>query len=274
MTKVCLCKLLSSTFFLLRYLRGVSRETLVYMAIESLVRQAESWGIRVSAAQKEVLLNYARELASYDKANVIGTAEVEDIILDHVLDSLSCLIFAPLGRAGSLVDVGSGGGLPGVPIRILRLQMSVTLLEATGKKAHFLRQVVEKLQLEGVNIVNDRAETVGRLPEHRGGYDVATVRAVAALDVIFEYCIPLIKLGGYMVSMKGFLDEQEVEAGERAARVLGAKVCEVVKVPFLPEISDKQRNLVILRKFAETPERYPRKNGVPRKNPLGATERK
>lgn len=244
------------------------------MAIESLVRQVESWGVRVSAPQKEILLGYARELATYDKANVIGTREVGGILLDHVLDSLSCLIFAPLSQSGSLVDVGSGGGLPGVPIKILCPQMDITLLEATGKKAHFLRHVVERLRLEGVEIVNGRAETVGRLPGHRGAYDVATVRAVAALDVIFEYCVPLVKTGGYVISMKGLLDAREVEAGEKAALALGAEICEVVKVPFLPEIPGKQRNLVILRKLAETPEHYPRKNGVPRKTPLGATERK
>jgi 16S rRNA (guanine527-N7)-methyltransferase len=244
------------------------------MAIESLVRQVESWGLSVSVAQEEVLLSYARELASYEKANVIGTTEIEDIILDHILDSLSCLIFTPFNRAESLIDVGSGGGLPGVPLKILHPQMDVTLLEATGKKTHFLRHIVEKLQLEGVSIVNDRAETVGRLPGHRGAYDVATVRAVAALDVIFEYCVPLVKVGGYVISMKGFLDDREVKAGEKAALALESEICEVVKVPFLPELPHKQRNLVILRKLADTPERYPRKNGVPRKTPLGAAERK
>lgn len=244
------------------------------MAIESLVRQVESWGLRVSVAQEEVLLSYARELASYDKANVVGSRGVEDILLNHVLDSLSCLIFAPFSRAQSLIDVGSGGGLPGVPLKILRPQMDVTLLEATGKKANFLRHIVEKLQLEGVCVVNDRAETAGRLPKHRGAYDVATVRAVAALDVIFEYCVPLIKVGGYVVSMKGFLDEREVKAGEKAALAMESEICEVVKVPFLAELPDKQRNLVILRKLTDTPEQYPRKNGMPRRNPLGATERK
>ena len=244
------------------------------MALESLVRQVERWGLRMSPTQEEVLLSYARELASYDKANVIGSRGVENILLNHVLDSLSCLIFAPFSRAERLIDVGSGGGLPGVPIKVLRPQMGVTLLEATGKKAHFLRHIVEKMQLEGVSIINDRAETVGRLPEHRGAYDAATVRAVAALDVIFEYCVPLIKVGGYVVSMKGFLDEREVKAGEKAALAMESEICEVVKVPFLPELPDKQRNLVILRKLTDTPERYPRKNGVPRRNPLGATERK
>lgn len=238
------------------------------------MRQAESWGLKVSPTQEEVLLTYARELASYERANVIGSRGVEDILLNHVLDSLSCLIFAPCSQAESLIDVGSGGGLPGAPIKILRPKMDVTLLEATGKKVNFLRHIVEKLQLEGVSIVNDRAETAGRLPGHRGAYDVATVRAVAALDVIFEYCIPLAKVGGYVISMKGFLDDREVKAGEKAALALESEICEVVKVPFLPELPDKQRNLVILRKLADTPERYPRKNGVPRKTPLGAAERK
>ncbi len=238
------------------------------------MRQAERWEIGISDPQREALLRYAQELSAYEKANVIGTRQVDSILLDHVLDSLSCLMFTPLGQPENLIDVGSGGGLPGVPIKILWPQTSVTLLEATGKKAQFLRHVVERLRLEGVEVVNGRAEVVGRLQEHRGVYDVATVRAVAALDVIFEYCVPLVKTGGYVISMKGLLDTREIEAGEKAAFALGAEISELVKVPFLTEMPDKQRNLVILRKLTETPEQYPRKNGVPRKTPLGTTGKK
>lgn len=244
------------------------------MAIKKLVLQAESWGLGVSVAQEEVLLGYARELAGYDQANVIGTREVDEVLLGHILDSLSCLIFSPLERARSLVDVGSGGGLPGLPLKILRPHLATTLVEATGKKAEFLRYVVERLGVGGVKVVNDRAENIGRSPEYRGMYDVATVRAVAALDVIFEYCVPLVKEGGYVISMKGPLDAQELEAGVEAARQLGTEISEVIEVPFLPELPDKRRNLVILRKLVETPARYPRKNGVPRKKPLGAAKRK
>lgn len=252
----------------------VSRETVLFVAIERLTRQAASWGLCVSAAQEEALLGYARALANYDQANVIGTREVNEILLNHILDSLSCLIFPPLSQARSLVDVGSGGGLPGLPLKILRPHLTITLVEATGKKAGFLRYVAERLGMKGLEIVNDRAENVGRSSGHRSAYDVATVRAVATLDVIFEYCIPLVKEGGYVISMKGILDTQEVEAGKKAARLLGAEISEVIEVPFLPELPDKRRNLVILRKLAETPSRYPRKNGVPRKKPLGAVKKK
>lgn len=244
------------------------------MAVERFLRQAKSWGVEVSGLQRELLLGYAEELSGYSRANVIGTRDVEKILLDHILDSLSCLIFEPLSRARSLVDVGSGGGLPGLPIKVLRPQMDVTLLEATAKKADFLRYVAGRLGLEGVRVVNDRVESAGKLEEYRGAYDMATVRAVAGLDVISEYCAPLVKKGGYVVSMKGPVDPQEMAAGEKAARLLKAEISGVIQVPFLSELPEKRRNLVVLRKLAGTPERYPRKNGIPRKKPLGAAKRK
>ncbi len=246
----------------------------VSLAVEKLALQAESWGVDISAAQEEVLVAYARELACYEQANVIGTREIEEVLLSHVLDSLSCLIFSPLNRAQRTVDVGSGGGLPGLPLKVLRPGLATALLEATGKKAQFLRYVVEKLGIEGVEVVNDRAENVGRSPEYRGEYDVATVRAVATLDVISEYCVPLIKEGGYVISMKGDLEPREIEAGGDAARLLGAEIAQIIEVPFLPELPDKRRTLVILRKLVKTPEQYPRKDGVPRKKPLGTIKRK
>lgn len=244
------------------------------MSIERLVSQAEQWGLKVSAAQREMLLTYARELADYEKANVIGTRGVDEILLDHVLDSLSCFLAAPLARAESLIDVGSGGGLPGLPLRVLRSPLKTTLLEATGKKVEFLRYVANRLGLDDVEIVNGRAEKIGKEPDYTGMYDVATVRAVAGLDVIFEYCVPLVKEGGYVVSMKGAMDKQEVVAGERAAKLLGAEVREVIGVPFLPGKPDKERVLVVAYKLHDTPERYPRKAGVPRKSPLGNVEGK
>lgn len=244
------------------------------MSIEKVVFQAERWGLRISTAQQEVLLNYAQELADYEKANVIGTRDVDEILLDHVLDSLSCFLAAPIERADSLIDVGSGGGLPGLPIKSLRPELKTTVLEATGKKAAFLRQVTGRLGLDDIKVVNARAENAGSEPEHRNMYDVATVRAVAGLEVVLEYCVPLVREGGYVVSMKGAMDKREVMAGERAANLLGAEIQEILEVPFTHEITAKERVLVVARKLSDTPEQYPRKDGVPRKSPLGAKKGK
>jgi 16S rRNA (guanine527-N7)-methyltransferase len=215
------------------------------------------------------LERYARFLSGYEEANVIGTRELRGIILDHILDSLSCFLFEPLRVARRLADVGSGGGLPGVPLKIVEPGLRVTLMESTAKKARFLRRAAEDLSLEDVEVTNGRVEEIARKDEHRGVYDVATARAVARLSVVAEYCIPLLRVGGYVVSMKGRLEEEEISEGERAAERLGARVSEVIPVPLLPEIEKKERHLVILNKVEDTPAKYPRNVGVPTKKPLG-----
>lgn len=239
------------------------------MSIERTVSEAGLWGLEISAVEREKLLAYALELAGYEKANVIGTKDVDEIFLHHILDSLSCFSAAPVAGAESLIDVGSGGGLPGIPLKVMRPGLKTTLLEATGKKVEFLRYATSRLGLDDVEVLNGRAENIGRELEYRGMYDVATVRAVAGLNVILEYCVPLVKKGGYVVSMKGSLDKQEMLAGERAAGLLGAEIREIVEIPLLPEMPDRERVLVVACKLSATPEQYPRKDGVPRKNPLG-----
>ena len=212
---------------------------------------------------------YARLLAGYDRANVIGTRDFDSILLDHVLDSLSCFLHRPLFRAGKLADVGSGGGLPGIPIGIARPELPMTLVESTGKKAAFLRHAVDGLGLRGVRVANVRVENLGRAREHRGAYDVVTARAVARLSVVAEYCVPLLQVGGGAIVMKSRLEPEELSEGRVAAGTLGAQVAGVVPVPLLPEVGDKERNLVIVEKTGRTPREYPRRPGMAAKKPLG-----
>jgi 16S rRNA (guanine527-N7)-methyltransferase len=238
-------------------------------ALELLRLQAADWGLSLAPDRLARLGRFARFLRDYEEANVIGTRELRGIILDHVLDSLSCFLFEPLWVARRLVDVGSGGGLPGVPIKVVNPKLGTTLVESTTKKARFLHRATENLSLERVEVMNARVEEVARSDEHRGDYDVATARAVARLSVVAEYCVPLLRVGGYMISMKGRLGDEEVAEGERAAEHLGAKVSQLIPVPRLPEIEKKERCLVILEKVGETPGTYPRNVGVPSKKPLG-----
>ena len=231
--------------------------------------QAAAWGLYLSHDQRGYLQEYARLLASYDLANVIGTRDVHRILTDHVLDSLSCFLHGPLFRAGPLADVGSGGGLPGIPIKILRPDLATTLVESTGKKARFLRHAVDSLSLRGVEVANTRVEDLGRTRAHRGAYDVVTCRAVARLSVVAEYCVPLLETGGCAIAMKGRLEPEELAEGNRAVDALGAKVAEITKVSMLPEIGEKDRSLVILEKITEIPARYPRRTGLVAKRPLG-----
>jgi 16S rRNA (guanine527-N7)-methyltransferase len=237
--------------------------------LELLTLQAAEWGLRLDDERLARLEEYAWLLARYEEANVIGTREIGRILMDHVLDSLSCFLFRPLADAGHLADVGSGGGLPGIPIKICAPGMGVILIESTGKKARFLRRVVDELSLTGTEVVGARVEDTSRMVEHRGMYDVATARAVARLSVLAEYCVPLLKVGGWVISMKGRLPDEELSEGERAAEKLGAKVSEHIRVPHLPEVGEKERRLVVIQKVRETPGKYPRNVGVPAKKPLG-----
>jgi 16S rRNA (guanine527-N7)-methyltransferase len=240
-------------------------------ALELLGAQAAAWGVCLDDEQLDLLLRYARHLASHDRANVIGSRDLDRILLDHVLDSLSCYLHEPLRKAGRIADVGSGGGLPGVPISIVGRDVRTTLIESIGKKANFLRYIAEDLALGHVDVANARVEDIGRTRDHRGAYNVVTSRAVAKLSVVAEYCVPLLEIGGEAIAMKGRLDREELEEGCRAVKVLGAKIAGVEPVEMLPEVGEKERKLVILRKVGQTPARYPRKPGMVVKRPLGVS---
>jgi 16S rRNA (guanine527-N7)-methyltransferase len=239
-------------------------------SLELLEAQATAWGMRLDEGKLDRLLEYSRLLASYGRANVIGTRDLDRILLDHILDSLGCFLHEPLWEAVRLADVGSGGGLPGIPISIIKPELNTTLIESTGKKADFLRYAAERLGLENLDVVNARVEDVGSMREQRGTYGIVTSRAVARLSVLAEYCVPLLDVGGDAVAMKARVEQDEHDEGRRAADALGAKVAGIEPVTMLPKVGEKQRNLIILEKIRETPAQYPRRAGVVAKRPLGA----
>lgn len=218
---------------------------------------------------ENLLHDYARLLSSYDRANVIGTRDPDRVLLDHILDSLGCLLFPPVAKAFDFADVGSGGGLPAIPLAVALPDASFKLFEATGKKAAFLEYVVESLGLSGIDILNTRVEEAAHDPGLRASHEICTVRAVAKLPVLAEYCLPLLGVGGWMVAMKGGMPEAEYEEGGRAASRLGGRILQSVEVPLLPEMEQKTRQLVVLEKTTATPEIYPRRVGLPAKSPLG-----
>jgi 16S rRNA (guanine527-N7)-methyltransferase len=231
--------------------------------------QAAAWGLSLCQERSGQLQEYARLLSNYDLANVIGTRDVDRILIDHVLDSLSCFLLEPLSRARRLADVGSGGGLPGIPIKIMSPEIATTLVESTARKARFLRHAVDGLSLRGVEVANTRVEDLGRPRARRGAFDIVTCRAVGRLSVVAEYCVPLLAPGGRAIAMKGRLEPEELAEGKRAVVELGARVAETKRVPMLPAVGEKARSLVILEKIGETPVRYPRRAGIVAKRPLG-----
>ena len=185
----------------------------------------------------------------------------------HIIDSLTLLPFlTPEPADAALIDVGSGGGVPGIPLAIARPDWRVTLLEATGKKARFLDSCVTQLRLEGCRVIHDRAEVVAQDPAHRQRYDAAVCRAIGPMREMLEYVLPLVCVGGRTLALKGPKAEQELKDAHRALELLGAGDLEVYDA--YGKGFDSQSVIVIITKARSTPKQYPRPPGTPRKSPL------
>lgn len=224
--------------------------------------------LELTPAQVAAFQTYADELRAWnEKFNLTAITQPMDIQVKHFLDSLSLLKVLPAGAARfSLVDVGSGAGFPGLPLKIINPHLPVTLVEATGKKARFCEHVAQVLKLSGVTVVHARAEEVGQRPEHREQYDWAVARAVAEMPVLAEYLLPLVKRGGRVVAQKGKDAPAETYAAVKAIQKLGGEL-ELITEVELPGVAEP-RYLVVLRKVAASPAQYPRRPGLPAKVPL------
>jgi len=225
------------------------------------------FGIRLNAHQLEAFDWYAGELQAWnERFNLTSVTDRNQIDIKHFLDSLSCLTAMHPRPGERIVDIGTGAGFPGIPIRIACPQVNIVLVESIGKKAQFCQHVVDQLELTNVIVINSRAEQVGRNPEHRGSFDWALARAVAKLPTLLEYLIPLVKVGGGAIAQKGDTAPAEAQTAEVALEVLGGKLEEIIPVE-LPSVTET-RHLVVVRKTAATPQQYPRRAGVPGKRPL------
>jgi 16S rRNA (guanine527-N7)-methyltransferase len=254
-----------------RDLNPVSRETALTMTdvIEQLRLLSGVWGIELEREQLSMLDRYADLLAGYELANVIGTRDREKIVFEHLLDALSCLVVGDLRRQSTVIDVGTGGGLPGIPLAIANSNLRVMLLETTERKVRFLKHALAQLNLPNLEVLHARAEDVGRKPEYRESFDLTTARALAALPVVVEYCAPLVRPGGVIIAMKGRLPEDELSQGIVASHELGAMLRGVREVEYPRQLPQKERRLVIFDKVDATPGRFPRRVGLAKKRPLG-----
>ena len=210
---------------------------------------------------------YEKELMSWNqKFNLTAIRDVESIRVKHFLDSFSCVMAWKANPPSRLIDVGTGAGFPGIPLKILYPSMQVSLVESVGKKAAFCQHIIGVLRLEGVEILNARAEDVGRDPAHREKYDWAVARAVAKLNVLSEYLLPLVRVGGMMLAQKGESGLAEAQSAEQAIKMLGGKLQQVIPLNLPGVVED--RYLVLVNKMHTTPPKYPRKAGTPYKDPL------
>lgn len=226
-------------------------------------------GLTLTPRQQQAFELYKKELLAWNaRFNLTAITDAEGVQIRHFLDSLSCLLaINDFGAGLSLVDVGTGAGFPGLPLKILHPTLRVTLVEATGKKTEFLRHIVDLLELRHVTVVHARAEQVGQDPQHREAYDWVTARAVSALPTLAEYMLPLCRLGGYCLAQKGEDAAAEVSSAETALYLLGGQLNRLVPVE-LPGLAET-RHLVVIDKVARTPTKYPRPSGRPAKRPLG-----
>lgn len=199
-----------------------------------------------------------------EKINLTAITEKNEIILKHFIDSLT--IYKYIKENDKIADVGTGAGFPGIPLAIMKNKNEVILVDSLNKRINFLNEVIQKIELENVIAIHSRAEDLGKDEKYREKFDIVTSRAVANLTVLVEYLLPLVDVGGYCICMKGPNIEEELNQSKFAIRTLGGKIEKVEKI-ILPD-SDFERNIVIIKKEQYTDKRYPRKAGMPLKNPL------
>lgn len=236
---------------------------------------ARQFGVELDSEKTRLFIKYVDMLKEWNKKfNLTAIMEDGEIIIKHFVDSLSiipCLEKSkPVpdtgpGRGLSLIDIGSGAGFPGIPVKIARPEICVVLVDSQGKRISFLKELIGALALNNVSAIHGRAEDLGINADYREKFDACTARAVAGLPVLLEYCLPFVKPGGVFVAMKG-RSLEEVDISERALNTLGGRIESIEKIilPFF----NIERNIIIVRKFRQTPTKYPRKAGKPSKNPI------
>lgn len=201
-----------------------------------------------------------------EKINLTAITEDNDIIQKHFIDCIEAFKFQYLKEAKTLIDVGTGGGFPGIPIKILNDNINVVLLDSLNKRINFLNEVISELELKDIKTIHGRAEDFAKDKDYRESFDIATSRAVANMTVLSEFCIPYVKVGGYFLALKGPAIEDELKEAKNAIGTLGGKIQEIIEVEI--ENSDIKHNLVIIKKIKATDIKYPRKAGMVTKKPI------
>lgn len=237
----------------------------MFISKELLLTCADEFGVSLSDDSVMKFDTYASELVSYnEKVNLTAITQPDDIVVKHFADSLAFIKYSGMKNGDSFADVGTGAGFPGVPVLIAAEGVKVTLFDAVNKKLEFIRSLVSHLGLDA-EIVHIRAEEAGRMPEYREKFDFVTARAVAQLRILSEFCIPLVKVGGSFVSMKGSISEEEKTNGIAAFLKLGAELYDDIVYNIH---NGDERNIIIAKKISHVSPKYPRNMGQISKKPL------
>lgn len=228
---------------------------------DEFIRATKTLGIAFETGDVQRLGRFLSLLLDANtRFNLTAITDETQAWMRHIFDALTLLPHIASANATSLIDIGSGGGVPGIPLAITLAQLHVTLVESTGKKAAFLRDAVAQLELPNVTVINDRAETLGRQDEHREAYDIVTARAVGRLPVLLELTTPLAKVGGHVLAIKGEQADAEIAESKQALHRLHCTVTDTTRTP--------TGTIITVEKLRSTPRLYPRRPGEPKRDPL------
>lgn len=234
---------------------------------EVLTNGAKELSVELDESMTEKFMVFSDELCEWNKVmNLTAIKEPKEIAIKHFVDSLALLKYADIKPGAKIADVGCGAGFPGHPLKIVRPDITLCSIDSLGKRLNFLDDLEKKLEMTGCTRVHLRAEEAGAKPEYREKFDYSTARAVASLRVLAEYCLPLVKVGGYFIAMKGNEAEQEIDEAKPAIKTLCGQIEKVIEYN-LP-MTDNKRTIILIKKIAPTDKRYPRSNAKIAKNPL------
>lgn len=235
--------------------------------IDTLTKGIAELNLDIDKGKLEKFKKYKNLLKEWnEKINITAIKEDKEIDIKHFLDSLTIFKTGKITGGKRIIDIGTGGGFPGVPIKIVEKDVEVVLLDSLNKRLKFLNEVIKELELKDIKTVHERAEDLGNNKEYREMFDIAVSRAVASLNMLSEYCLPLVKINGYFISMKGTESEEEIKQAEKAIKALGGKLEDKIDVR-VPH-SDIVHSLLVIKKVNHTPTKYPRQSGKIKKNPL------
>ena len=230
-----------------------------------LKQKLNEFNIEISDNQLEKFDKYMQLLLEWnEKINLTAIIEPDEVKIKHFLDSLTVLKY--INDEDKVIDIGTGAGFPGIPLKIMKPDAKITLLDSLNKRINFLNLVIEELELKNIEAIHGRAEEFARNKQYREKYDVAVSRAVANLSTLTEYMLPFVKVGGRCICMKGANLKEELDKAKNAIQELGGKI-EIIDNFYLSN-NDNERNILIIKKIKETKSKYPRKAGIPSKEPL------
>ncbi len=232
---------------------------------EELLKKSKMINVELNEKQVNQFYNYMKMIQEWnEKINLTAILEPKEMILKHFIDSMS--ILDKIKEDDRIVDIGTGAGFPGLPIKIAKPNTDVVLLDSLNKRIKFLDNVIGELNLKNIQTMHSRAEEFGSNIKYREGFDVAVSRAVAPMNILLEYLLPTVKVGGICICMKGPEIDEEIERSKKALEILGGKIEKIEKIDLVN--SGNRRTLITVRKINKTPNKYPRNPGVPSKTPL------